>query len=96
MFMFAAPSDRCREREPTYPISVAMPNGSCRWMSNENCWMYGERACGSTSENVDPIPVAGPSDCAAGCRMPLGNGFESEFAGVRLLSVDAMYVVVWL
>ena len=65
-------------------------------MSTEYCSTYGERACGSTSEKVDPIPVEAPAVLPAGCWMPLGKGLDSELAGVMLLSVDAMYVVVWL
>ena len=30
---------RCAERDPIYPTSAAMPNGSCCCTSADNCWM---------------------------------------------------------
>ena len=36
-----------------------------------------------------PSAVAGPRAGPTGCRMPVGNGLLSRFAGVRFASSDA-------
>src|SRR5579883_281390 len=71
---------RCVDLEPTKPISLAMPPGSSRWISNENCWTYGDFAVGSTRLKLWPMPVRMPSVLPAGNTLGNLTGIGQSFS----------------
>src|SRR5437660_4480202 len=70
------------DRDPTYPISAAIPNGNCRCTSAENWFTSPDVRFWSTNVNVLPIAVSGAAVFPAGCTIPAGNGLLSELGGV--------------
>src|SRR5437899_6671066 len=89
MLMFAVACVRWEECDPTKPASMATPNGSCRWTSNEYWCTRGDLEAGSRIESVWPMPVRSPRLFPVGLATPVGNGFVRLFAGVELPSLLA-------
>src|SRR5260370_19095261 len=88
--------NRCTAWFPTYATSSTNWPGSCRCTLKFQRSEYGLRACELKIVIPCPRNVPAPLEDPEGCRIPPGNGLESELAGVTKLSLVATNCVVWL
>ena len=77
-----------------YDTSTTLRHGSSCCIPIDHWWNSGILRSRMWNVMFVPSAVAGPPAGPSGCRMPFGNGLLSRFAGVRLASSDATYVVV--